>query len=453
MATAPATTIRLPARAGIGRTWWDRHVTHVVVALVAVLALASFAWIYGENMTWDGGPPVRTDGAGYYVYLPAVLLNHELGMERTAERSYGGDPSRIPGVRPAASTGRLLDAYPIGVAVMTAPFFAAGHVAALASGTPRDGYSWPYQAAAAAAGLSYMLAGLLLLGGMLRRWFGANVVGIALVGIVFGTNLFNYGTYDATFSHAFSFALVALVLRLTLALGERATPAAAAGLGATLGLLTLVRPTNLVALLLPALYGIQTLRDVRPRMRMLRQRARLIGLGCGCFALVLLPQLLYWQAITGRPFANGYPGDEHLDFLHPHVVEVLFSVRKGLFFWSPLLLLAVLGVPLLRRFAPRLVVPVVAYLLVHGLVVASWSVWWYGGSLGMRPFVEALPVLALGLAALVASARTFVQRRLLAVSLVVTTAFALHAMLGYWRQTISYDQMTLAHLLNSFLEY
>ena len=40
----------------------------------------------------------------------------------------------------------------------------------------------------------------------------------------------------------------------------------------------------------------------------------------------------------------------------------LFSVRKGLFFWTPLLLLAVAGVPFLRRLAPPLFIATVAYL-------------------------------------------------------------------------------------------
>ena len=34
----------------------------------------------------------------------------------------------------------------------------------------------------------------------------------------------------------------------------------------------------------------------------------------------------------------------------------------------------------------------IAYLAVHTWIVASWSTWWYGGSFGMRPFVEALPI-------------------------------------------------------------
>src|SRR4029078_11737737 len=38
-------------------------------------------------------------------------------------------------------------------------------------------------------------------------------------------------------------------------------------------------------------------------------------------------------------------------------------------------------------------------------VVASWSVWWYGASFGMRALIEAMPVFALGLGALVGTAR------------------------------------------------
>ena len=53
--------------------------------------------------------------------------------------------------------------------------------------------------------------------------------------------------------------------------------------------------------------------------------------------------------------------------LAPHLLDVFFSVRKGLIYWTPLVLVAIAGLPLLRRAAPALFVPVVAYLVAqHG---------------------------------------------------------------------------------------
>jgi hypothetical protein len=433
---------------GAGAAWWSpARITVAVVVVVAALGLAAFGWIYGAPLTYDGAGPIRSDGAGYYVFLPAVLLDRDVTMESTAARSFGGDPANIPGVRRVPPRGLPLDQFGIGVAVMIAPFFAAGHLLALLAGAPRDGFSWPYEAMAAAAGFAYVLVGIALLGSVLGRWFSRGTVLVTLLAIVFGTNLFHYATYDSLFSHAFSFALVALILRLTIAVTEHPGPASVAGLGLAFGLLTLIRPTNLVLLVFCALYGARSLRE---RALSLARELDLFLLGCGVFLLLLLPQVAYWQRITGKPFAYGYKSDEQLDLLDPNLVGVLFSVRKGLFFWTPLLLLAVFGLPLLRRFAPALFTAALIYLLVHTWVVASWSVWWYGGSFGMRPFVEALPILALGLAALLEIARGALARTLVRTAVAATSLLALHGTIAYWTKSISYDGTTFAQYLDSF---
>ena len=171
------------------------------------------------------------------------------------------------------------------------------------------------------------------------------------------------------------------------------------------------------------------------------------GAECSCWWR--RPQIAYWHAITGQLVANGYVG-EHLELLRPHLLEVLFSVRKGLFFWTPLLLLAVAGVPFLRRFAPGLFVPTIAYLAVHTWIVASWSTWWYGGSFGMRPFVEALPILAMPLAALLAAATSVWARRLVLIGVTATTLLAVHAMIAYWTKAVPLDETTFRSYLRSF---
>ena len=62
--------------------------------------------------------------------------------------------------------------------------------------------------AAGAAGIAYLLAGLAVLRRILRRHFSDGVVLATLVSITWGTNLFHYGVFDGTFSHAFAFFLV-----------------------------------------------------------------------------------------------------------------------------------------------------------------------------------------------------------------------------------------------------
>jgi hypothetical protein len=115
-----------------------------------------------------------------------------------------------------------------------------------------------------------------------------------------------------------------------------------------------------------------------------------------------------------------------------------------------LLLLAVAGVPLLRRFAPPLFLPTVVFLTVDFWVVASWTQWWYGGSFGQRAFVNALPIYALGLAALLEWARTAAARWVIQGAVVLTSFLAAHAMAEYWLGNIPYDQTTWPLYLHSF---
>src|SRR4051794_18243445 len=195
--------------------WSDARLHGAVLGVIAALAVASTVWIYTANLTYYGGGPIRSDGVGYYVYLPAVFLDRDLTMVRTGARSFGGDPAYIPGVRwvrttvPVGHPGqhRPLDQYGIGEAVLIAPFFAVGHVLAIATHQRRDGFSWPYQAAASAAGLVYMLLGLGLglMAAALRRWFRRPTVVVTVIAITFGAAVFDYGTYEATPSHVYSF--------------------------------------------------------------------------------------------------------------------------------------------------------------------------------------------------------------------------------------------------------
>jgi hypothetical protein len=434
--------------------WSDSRVFSALVGGVAAVAIAASAWIYGGHLTYNHGPPIRADGAGYYVYLPAVFLDHDLTLRRTATRSFGGGPRYIPGVylvKTASGKREPLDQYAVGEAVLIAPFFAAGTALAVIAHEPRDGFSWPYQAADATSGLVYVLLGLFLTATVLRRLFSRRTVVITTLALAFGAALVEYATYDVSFSHGYSFCLIALVLRLTLSVWEKPGRLNALALGASVGLVGLVRLTNLDILVFCALVGVQRRADIDARMRTFGRHRGLLALGAAACVLVLLPQFAYWYRITGHVLVNEYRASgAYLNVFHPHLIGVLFSVRKGLFFWTPLLLLAVAGLPFLRRTTPPIAVAAVLYLAVTTWIVSSWSIWWYGGSFGMRALIDAMPVFALGLAALVETARGAAARRAVMLGVTVTSLMAVHGMIAYWLKAIPYDGTTFHQYLESY---
>jgi hypothetical protein len=81
------------------------------------------------------------------------------------------------------------------------------------------------------------------------------------------------------------------------------------------------------------------------------------------------------------------------------LLGVLFGVQKGLFFWSPALLLAVAGVGVARDWAAKLILPTVLVLGTDTYLIASWWDWQFGGSYGHRAFTDALSLAAVFMAA------------------------------------------------------
>jgi hypothetical protein len=424
----------------------EKHVVVLVIVLVLLSGTAALAAIYSRG--YNSGEPIRSDGVGYYIYLPAVFLDHDLSLVRTVDRSFGGDLQKAGDLRRVEHG--YLGPHQIGEAILLAPFFAVGHAIAIASGARRDGFSWPYQGSAAAAGLLYGVVGLALLGSFLRRWFDRWVVGATLLALTFGTNLFHYLTYDAVYSHSFSFAAVAFILWSTIRLTERSTATRALLLGLGVGLVATIRPTNLVIVLFPLLVGVRTSADARARARALITHPWLLTAGAFGFLAPVMPQLLYWHHLTGHFIVNAYASDPKLELTHPHLLAVAFSIRKGLFFWTPLVALALAGLPFLRSRAPAVLLATPAVLAVNFWVVASWSQWWYGGSFGQRALVDSLPLVALGLAGLFDWARATRALAPVALAAVLTSCLALHGMAEYWFGNIPYDDTTWQIYLHSF---
>ena len=97
----------------------------------------------------------------------------------------------------------------------------------------------------------------------------------------------------------------------------------------------------------------------------------------------------------------------------PHGFEVLWSTEHGLFFWTPLALLAVLG--LIWQAASRtrnaepdaswVALVLIIMVALQAYVSGSVESWTVAGSFGQRRFVALTPILAVGLAVWTGNAR------------------------------------------------
>lgn len=394
------------------------------VVLAAALCLAGYVWIYGSGLA---DPPIRSDGFSYYVYLPSWFLFHDSTLASVARDCCGGEFPEYTAIIRWPGTRRWVNAHPIGVAIMQAPLFPVAHALTKWTNLSPDGFTFYYQHAAGLAGLAFVVAGLAVIRRALLRAFSDNVTAVTLIVLLLGTNLYHYATYDSSYSHPYSFFLVASLLHLTLLWREAPSTRTSVLLGIVTGLIVLVRHTNV---LVPMSFGVLWFTRKSDRVK-IDGIARIAAVA----ALVIAPQLFIYYRATGHPVISAY-GSLGFNWTSPQIIGVLFGTAKGLFFWSPLLVLAVAGfVPLWKsqKSARILAVPTVVFLALQTYVVASWYDWQFGGSYGHRGFVEALPMFALGLAAFFEWASRTAPRTAVATAVCAAlVSLSVFQMLQYW---------------------
>jgi hypothetical protein len=133
------------------------------------------------------------------------------------------------------------------------------------------------------------------------------------------------------------------------------------------------------------------------------------------FVAAVLPQL-----ITDRVFFDRWtpPPAPNIafDWFHPHLLDLLISTHHGWLSWSPLVVAAFFGWPLLVRRLGWFAVALIAICLAEVWLNAALTDWWGGLGFGARRLTDETLLLALSFAALF----DWLRRRLpgLAVALV-----------------------------------
>ena len=417
----------------------------------AVLGLAGYVFVYA---TGRAHPPIRSDGYSYYVYLPSWFIYGDAGLSAVARDCCGGEFPAFTAIIRWPGTNRWVNAHPIGVALLQAPFFLIAHGLTKWSNLSPDGFTIYYQHAAGLAGLAWTVAGLFVMRTLLRRHFTDGVTTLTLLALLFGTGLYHYATYDSSYSHAYSFFLLAAFLALTerwWSSEDKASPWLSALLGAIAALIVLTRHTNALFLLLFPFFGVRDRATLRAAGTTLARRWRELAIVTAVGALVVLPQLAIYHRATGRFLVSAY-GDLGFTFASPHIWGVLFSVQKGLFFWSPLLLLAVAGWMIGHKATRPLVVGAAVVMAADIYLIASWWDWQFGASYGHRGFIDTLPLFALGLAALF-DWSTRKPRRVLGIGVIVTASVFLSVfqMFQYWNGIMPMADLTWDQYRTVFL--
>ncbi|MFK7978846.1 MAG: hypothetical protein AB8G86_02590 [Saprospiraceae bacterium] len=350
----------------------------------------------------QGGDPL-----GYYTYLPATFLYQD--WENLAEtnkargdhlkRKFSENFYEEQFITNRIENGNQVIKYTCGIAMTNTPFFGIAHFLAPYLGYKQDGFSPIYIFFQYLAGFFYALWGLWLVRLILLKWFEDKEVTLALVCIALGTNLYFFVVYHAAMAHATLFFLHAMVLYQTILLYEKQAWKNAIILGIALGLIILIRPVEMIIVLIPLLWGISPLNKttLNERFLFLKKHQLKIGLVVLFTFLMAIPQFLYWYKLTGNFIYYSY-GEEGFDFSKPKIIKGLFGYGNGWLAYTPIMYFALIGLFFIRRKAIALF-PFLLFLGIHIYITYSWWCWYYINGLGSRPMVETYGLLSIPLAA------------------------------------------------------
>jgi hypothetical protein len=358
-----------------------------------------------------------SDEVEYFAFLRSLAFDGDLSFENEYQHFYqagaGGAGFHETFLEDRYTrSGRRLNFATIGPALLWAPFYGVGHLAAGVLGAPQDGYSQPYISAVAYGSPFYGWLAVLLSAAIAHRWLGRGL-GAALV-VLIGSPLLFYMYVAPPFSHACATFAVTFCLWLWLRVRESWTLGGVVLLGLAAGLMATMRDQAGLFAIGPTLDFARwsiTHRDWR--------RATRFALA-GTFATLVAytPQLLASRAVNGHFGPHESVGNK-MSWLSPHAVSVVVDPHHGWLFWTPLAGLSLIGLLAIAAGHVRgrrddgqwLGICMLAILALQIYINGAVESWSAAGSFGQRRFVELTPLLTLGLAAAMPSRERLRQLR------------------------------------------
>jgi hypothetical protein len=357
-----------------------------IIALIAVVLI-----FCTSNINWGGDKYkniILSDGKGYYAYLPAVFIYHDLnlGFYDSIEKNYYYKNTYYD-YRADDIQGHIIDKYYCGTAVLMLPFFLQAHALSHVLGLPADGYSKLYPIFINIAAIFYLIVGLFFLKRLLNFYTtNTSIVTFVLAAFAFGTNLFFYAITEPAMSHVYSFFSITAALyyfkRLTINFNSKHLYLFALFFGLTI----LIRPVNgLVLFALP--FMCNKPRQLSDMITLLFKNIYQTILSVFIVFIIISIQLILYKLQTGKFFVDAYRY-EHFNWLKPEFINILFSYKKGLFVYTPLIFLSLAGLIFLFKQNRYQLYTFTGFFILLTYVLSCWWCWFYGGSFGLRAYIE-----------------------------------------------------------------
>jgi hypothetical protein len=349
---------------------------------------------------WDNPyrRPIIGDAKGYYAYLPAAFIYQDFSysfVEQVEQSYYPADGSLGKDFLVEQPNGTKVNKCFPGVSLFYLPFFLLAYFLSFLFVLPLDGYAPLFQWSIAIAHWFYFLWGLLILDRILRargvEW-SHRLIGFAA--LTFASNIFYYLVYDFSVAHVFGFFVCAYFIKLAIDWNQNPRWSLLGWMTVLLALAVIMRPTNaLFVLMLPLLLDGAQIKSFFRQKIAIQSIPWLQLLLAG--AVLFIP-LLLWKIQTDTWLVYSY-GEERMDFTNPHFFEFLFSVKKGWWFWSPIMFfMTFCAAYFYWKINPWKGIYFASMILFIAYVFSSWWMWTFGGGLGQRPMIDFYPILVFG---------------------------------------------------------
>ncbi len=326
-----------------------------------------------QNAIWS-------DAEGYYMYLPGTFMYDWKDM-----------PTRTPGWPKVDN--RTYTKFTCGVAILQLPVWVTGHVLAGLFGVESNGFSYLDGVLVTTSTIIYYLLGLLLLYQVLSRYYHRALICFAFLLMLVGTNLYFYVVSESGMSHVYSFFTFCLIIFLTDKYWSKPSSGLIWALALTYALTVLIRPTNAIMLFWILGFGVTDLKMLKERCRHFIEKWWRVPIFLTSGMVVFLPQIMYWKMMTGSWISYSYGEEGFSNWSHPKMIQVLTHLENGLLLYSPMLILALVGMAMMvwrKEVNGRLVL---LLFILATYIFGSWWDWNFGGAFGHRCFVEYYAVL------------------------------------------------------------
>ena len=377
--------------------WWRAAERRPVATLSLVGLIFAVTYLVAVlGLPAGAGRIINGDAIQYFAWLQSAVVDGDLDFSNDYRQLYASaDPATNVWLRSRTPAGRPPNLMSVGPAILWSPFYVSARLAEGVVG-PGPQSEALLQASVGVAGIVYATLGACLTFWACALLFPRAAAFWATLVVWLAGPAIYYSLVSPTYSHATSLFAVSLFVYVWLR--TRGAPGIGQTilLGALAGLVAMVRWQDALVLLLPVVEALVLVCRRQASVVAVTIRLAVLGLAAG---VAFLPQLLAWNAVYGTPLLIPQ-GAGFMRWTQPAMLSVLFSLKRGLFSWTPALLPAAVGLPLLIRRDRLAGWMILLVLIVAVYVNASVQDWWAGEAFGARRFIGFGVFLALGLAAL-----------------------------------------------------